>query len=208
MQPGSPPSQGFRGFLKRCNRRAKKVFRPEPQVSAPRAPSPQPEPEPQPPTGASLPLPTPTQGPSPRPLAQSQQSPTSPRPAPSAGEFSSAANLAVDDGAQLTNVQSTTAKKVGADAWSGLRAALKLVENSSDVLPPLKSAIAGFLEVVGIFEVSDSLTHVVLYSLYSQRRQPHRTERTTQSLPRISRSWFRSSKNAQGSKRHPISWRH
>ena len=54
--------------------------------------------------------------------------------------------------AKLTPVQ--VAKKVGEEAWIGLKATLKLLERSSDAFPPLKSAVAGFLGVVDIFEVS------------------------------------------------------
>lgn len=45
-------------------------------------------------------------------------------------------------------------KQAGADAWLMLKDALRLLEMSSDVFPPLKSAVAGFLGVVDIFEES------------------------------------------------------
>lgn len=48
-----------------------------------------------------------------------------------------------------------TAKNAGAAAWSALKAALRLAENSN-VFPPLKAAIAEFLGVVDIFEVSET----------------------------------------------------
>lgn len=60
-------------------------------------------------------------------------------------------NRSPNEEASLT----VAAKKAGADAWSGLRVALQLLEKSSDVFPPVKSAVAGFLGAVDIFEVRD-----------------------------------------------------
>ena len=53
------------------------------------------------------------------------------------------------------------AGKVGEEAWIGLKATLKLLERSSDAFPPLKSAVAGFLGVVDIFEASNLAIYVL-----------------------------------------------
>ena len=81
----------------------------------------------------------------------------------SVAEVTSAVDLVAADEVQPTNPElslAQMAKKAGADAWKGLKVALQLVEKSSDVFPPLKSAVAGFLGVVDIFEASD-VSHVV-----------------------------------------------
>jgi hypothetical protein len=48
------------------------------------------------------------------------------------------------------------AKDITKEAWAGLEAALRLVEISSDVFPPLKAAIGGVLGCLDIFRVSVS----------------------------------------------------
>lgn len=158
MPPGSSPSEGFRESLKRRARRVKGLLRPETQSPISRTPSPQPPTQHQSSSGATPSQPTPTHQPPPQPSVQIQQPALLPQPLPSAGGSTLTANLLVASSVQPANTESTltlAAKKAGADAWTGLKATLRLVEKSSDVFPPLKSAVAGFLGVVDIFEVSN-----------------------------------------------------
>lgn len=94
---------------------------------------------------------------------------------------------------QLRPVQ--PGKKVGADAWSGLKVTLQLLEES-DLFLPLKPAIAGLLEVLKIFKVIKFILCVVPWRLScSEYRKPPRAEKTMQSLE----IWLMSSGNTQGS---------
>ena len=159
MPPGSSSSGGFRQSVKR---RVKKWLGPENQAPVPRMPSPQPPPERLP--GALPPQTTPTHEPPSKSLAQTQHSAILARPVPSAGSSTSTVNRIPADDVQPADPESAlvqAARKAGADAWTGLKVALGLVKESSDVFPPLKSAVAGFLGVVDIFEVSNliSLLH-------------------------------------------------
>ena len=160
MDTGSPPAKGFRGLLKRCARGVKKVFRPEAQASASRTP-PRPQPQQQPYSGGPPTQPTSTtvHEQLPQPPVQSQQSASPPRPVSSAGAGASTStpDLVAVDNSKPANAESAfaqAAKKAGADAWKGLETTLRLLDKGSDAFPPLKSAVAGFLGVVDLFEVS------------------------------------------------------
>lgn len=45
-------------------------------------------------------------------------------------------------------------REVGSVAWSGLEAALRVLEKSADVFPPLKLAVGGFVDCLDIIQVS------------------------------------------------------
>jgi hypothetical protein len=47
-----------------------------------------------------------------------------------------------------------TAKGAGSMAWVGLETALRVLKESSDMLPPLKSAVSGLLGCLGVLQVS------------------------------------------------------
>ena len=157
MSTGSSPSGGFRDSLKRRARGVKKWFRTGDQALTSHTSSRVPSPQPQPSSGASPSQLAPTHG----SLLLSAQSPHSvllPHPVPSGSRSTSTANLVIVDSAQSADAESRltqAAKKAGAEAWIGLKATLNLLERSSDAFPPLKSAVAGFLGVVDIFEASD-----------------------------------------------------
>jgi hypothetical protein len=53
------------------------------------------------------------------------------------------------------------AKEVGSVAWTGLETALRVLKESSDVFPPLKSAVSGLLACLDILQVGnmDSISH-------------------------------------------------
>lgn len=190
------PSGGFRESLKRRARGVKGWFGPEDQAPNPRT-SPA-QSQPQPPSEVLSQHTLTLQSPLP-PSAQTQRPTILPQPVPNAGGSSSAANpIAADAESRLTQA----AKKAGADAWTGLRATLRLVEKSSDVFPPLKSAVAGFLGVVDIFEVSD-LDRCVrpCYLDTSEYRRPHKIGRIMRRLLGILRPWSPSSGRTQRSVR-------
>jgi hypothetical protein len=54
---------------------------------------------------------------------------------------------------QTTADPDATAERRGYVAWAGLETALRLLKKSSDVFPPLGSAIDGLLKCLDIFEV-------------------------------------------------------
>jgi hypothetical protein len=66
-----------------------------------------------------------------------------------------------------------TAKDVGSVAWVGLGTALGVLKESSDVFPPLNSAVSGLLECLDILQVSSQglTTYVRLRSLHSDGLQ-------------------------------------
>lgn len=45
-------------------------------------------------------------------------------------------------------------QEVGSAAWTGLETALRVLEGSADVFPPLKSAICGLVDCLDIIQVS------------------------------------------------------
>ena len=97
-------------------------------------------------------------------LKPSDQATTSRTPAPSPGRQTPTSSLLAADNDQLVDEESnqvSAAKRAGAEAWSGLKGTLRLLERSSDAFPPLKSAVAGFLGVVDIFEVSNLTSYVL-----------------------------------------------
>ena len=153
MSPGSPPSEGFRESLKRRARGVKKWLGPDDQAPVRRTSSPQPQLR----HGAPTPRFITTRETPQQPSAQTQGSTLLPYQVTSAGRSASTANLEAADGAHSVNAESRltqAAKNAGADAWTGLKVALQLLERSSDAFPPLKSAVAGFLGVVDVFEAS------------------------------------------------------
>lgn len=181
MSSGSLPSGEPRWFLKRRTLDVVTVSQPEVQVTAPRAPSPQP----QPPSGPSPPQPIPTQERLLPPPAQSHQPALSPHPASSAGRPTFTAPLSPASGLQSPDADSGLsqgAKGTGGGCWIGLKATLQLLERNSDAFPRLKSAVAGFLGVVDIFEVGFLVSHDPgSYLFRSKCRQPHGTGKITQS---------------------------
>jgi hypothetical protein len=46
-----------------------------------------------------------------------------------------------------------TAKDIGSVAWAGLGTALRVLKESSDAFPPLKSAVSGFLACLDVLQV-------------------------------------------------------
>lgn len=158
MPPGSPSSKGFRGVLKGAARRVKKVFEARTPATESRTSSPLP------PTslGSSTPRLVSTHGQLPRPAAQSQQSIISHLPAPSTSQPTPSVSLLAPETIQSANTDSgltSTVKKAGADAWLGLKTTLQVLEKS-DVFLTLKPAIAGFLDVVDMFKVGDSISFI------------------------------------------------
>lgn len=162
MSAGPPSPKGFRGFLKDATRSVKTIFKPRPPETGSRTPS-----------QRSLATPPPQiifpQGQDPAPPSQPQQIATSSRLAPSISRLPSTTSLSAPNVVQSASTGSKVsqaAKKVGADAWLGLKVGLELLEKSSDVFPPLKSAVAGFLGVVDIFEVRYLSAHVPTWRLF------------------------------------------
>ena len=201
MPPGSPSSEGFRESLKRRARGVKKWLGPDDQAPVPRTSSPQPQlRHGTPPPRFITTRETPQQS-----SAQTQGSTLLPYQVTSAGRSASTANLEAADGDQPANVGSRltqAAKNAGADTWTGLKVALQLLERSSDAFPPLKSAVAGFLDVVEVFEASNLVSCVITWYLFcSGSRQPPRTEATTQGSPRIFKPWSRTLQNTRESRR-------
>ena len=157
MPPGSSPGRARR-FLKRIT----KVFKPGGQTPTSRTASPPPVAQP----SASFSQPaTPSREPvliaSPQLPAQSQQLDALPQPEPTPAEPAPTSSPSVTAGDPPANAESTLtlAKKAGEAAWSGLKVTLRSLEKSSDVFPPLKAAVGGFLGVVDIFEVCGLTSH-------------------------------------------------
>jgi hypothetical protein len=50
-----------------------------------------------------------------------------------------------------------TAKEVGSVAWAGLGTALRVMKESSEVFPPLKSAVSGLLACLDVFQVKPGI---------------------------------------------------
>ena len=154
MAPGSPSSGRVRGFLKRVTHSAKKVFKPSDQAPTSHTSSPTPPVNPsssQEPDASLLP----------HLATRSQQSATALQPVPSLQPTYSSLFLAAD-GNQSDYAESSlalTTKKVGADAWSGLKLALQLLKESLDILPHVKSAVAELVGVVDFLEASDIILH-------------------------------------------------
>lgn len=154
MPPRSSSPDPVRSFFKRAAHGAKKLLKPGDQTTGSRAPSPSPQMQPGDP-GLLLQLP----GQSQQPAASPQLVPDHGQPAPVLAPLplATTSNQPVSVDSSLT----VAAKKAGADAWSGLRVALQLLKESSDVFPPVKSAVAGFLGVVDIFEASNLVPHAL-----------------------------------------------
>lgn len=158
MLPGSSPSGRSSKFLKRCARGVKEVFAPRGKAPDAYASSSQPQPQPLP-SGSPSQL-APIHELLPQPPAQPKESTLSSQLVTSAGESAPTTNLVAVNEVQLANAEPTpalAANKIGAVAWSRLRAALGLVVKSANVFPPLKAAMADFLGVLDIFEVSHYL---------------------------------------------------
>lgn len=158
-------SRRFRPFLGRVGQSIKDVFKSSDQASASRAPSRTSSPPPRATVQDPLPQLTLQSPPSPAqsqsPIHPAQPALGSNQPAPTTSL------LAVnnDQPARASNL-SLAAQKLGKDAWAGLKLSLQLLEKSSDVFPPVKSAVAGFLGVVDIFEVRHSSLYIPVW--YSQ----------------------------------------
>lgn len=91
-----------------------------------------------------------------QPPTRSQQTVVLPEPVPSPGQLAPSTSRWANDSNQSVNTEPSftlITKKAGADAWTGLKIALQLL--SSDVLPPVKSAVNGFLGVLDVFEASN-----------------------------------------------------
>ena len=206
MSPGSSSSSRPHGFFKRVTHGVKRVFKPGDKAPASPTPSPPPETTPE----GLLPQPTPSYelalGVTPQPYAHSPHSVTLAQATTSLRRPVFASHLAVDrnESAPVGSRLSQATKKAGADAWSGLKTALQLLEKTSDVFPPVKSAVGGFLGVVDMFEVSALTSHISRwYSFCSEYSKRHRTGRTTQTSPRISEGWWTSSRRTRASRRLP-----
>ena len=63
--------------------------------------------------------------------------------------------------------------------FQGIKMALSLVERAADVLPPLKSTVAGLLGVIDIVEVRDFHLSVVIATVLTVPRQPLRINKIT-----------------------------
>lgn len=149
MSANPPPPKGFRGFLKDTTHRVKKALGPRGSPTGSRTPS-------RPSLATAPPQITIHQEQDPDPSAQPQKAAASSQRVPSIRQPTPTPSLSATTGVQLASTGSKisqAARQVGAHAWSGLKVALQLLETSSDVFPPLKSAVAGFLGVVDIFEV-------------------------------------------------------
>lgn len=172
-----PPDRELRRVSKDATRNANTRYYLRPSVIGSRTTS-QPSPA-TPPSRITFP-----QEQDPGPSARSQQAAASSQLVSSTSQLTPTPSLPAATSVQLAGTGSKilqTAKKVGVDAWSGLKVGLKLLEISSDVFPPLKSAVAGFLGVVYIFQVYSPHLHVPACALILLCRRPPRTETTTQS---------------------------
>ena len=157
MPPRSSSPGGVREFFKRVGHGVKKVFKPGDKASTAHTSSPTPRTS----SGGSALRLTPSQEPDPGlllpPSAPSQRAAVAAQSAPSASQPASTTSLLPADATEAAIAESSltlAAKKAGKDAWSGLKVALELLKESSDAFPPVKSAVAGFLGVVSIFEAS------------------------------------------------------
>ena len=151
MPPGSSPSRVHRFF-----KHVKKVFKPGDQPPTSRTASPPPLVQPTTRSRELVPVPSlepPGQSQQPGVLSQPEQIVTEQAPAPPPS------GTVGDLSANAESTLALAAKKAGAEAWSGLKVALRLLEKGSDVFPPLKSAVGGFLGVVDIFEVCHLALH-------------------------------------------------
>jgi hypothetical protein len=75
----------------------------------------------------------------------------------SLGSLGASSSSAVANTVSATSPKPTTLDKVkeaGNTAWNGLEAALRVLETSADVFPPLKSAVGGFVSCLDIVEAS------------------------------------------------------
>ena len=160
----SSSSGRARGLLKRVAHGAKKVFKSTDQVPISHTPSPPPHTLPGDPPPQLAPSHEPDSDILPHSSTRSQRTATIPQPMSSLSQPTPAELPSAGGSTQLTNAESSltlVARKAGADAWSGLKVALQLLKESSDVFPPVKSAVGEFLGVVDIFEVSDLSLHVL-----------------------------------------------
>ena len=202
MPPGSPSSRGIRGFIKRSVGNVKEALGSQAKTPDPHSPSPQHQPSPGVPSVQLTPAP---EHPSSPPARSQQPTPLS-QPALSPGRPGSTTSLVTAGSVQSADGVSTLAQ-VGEDVWTGLKGALQLLERSSDAFPPLKSAGAGFLGVVNVFEASGLDLRVVSLCLFDfVYRLPPRTGETTSGSRQTCRVWSWSSPIDQGSNRHPGCW--
>ena len=173
MPPGSPSSRGIRGFIKRSVGNVKEALGSRARTPDPHTPSPQHQPSPGVPSVQLTPAP---EHPSPPPARSQQPTPLS-QPALSPGRPASTTSLVTTGSVRSADGVSTLAQ-VGEDVWTGLKGALQLLERSSDAFPPLKSAVAGFLGVVNVFEASDFALHAMSWRLFcfgtDCRQEPER----------------------------------
>ena len=157
MPSGFPTSGRVRRFFKRVAYSVKRALRPG-------VPAPVPEPSRPPPLVLSDDSPSPLAGPSEpvtplpqHPLPQSRQSGTLPQSLPNASESAPTILNVATDSTQVASAEprlAMTSQKAGEEAWAGLGTTLRLLERSPDIFPAIKSAVAEFLGVVGIFEAS------------------------------------------------------
>ena len=69
--------------------------------------------------------------------------------------------------------------------FQGVKTTLRLVERATDVFPPLKSVVAGLLDVIDILEVRDFHLSFVIVKVLTIPRQPLR-------INKIAKIWSRS----------------
>ena len=149
MPPGFPSSGRVRRFFKRVARSVKRVLKSG-------VPAPPPAPAEDPPSQLTVSH-EPATAFLQHPLPQSQQSGALPQSLPSTSKPVPTILDTKTDGTQVASVESRLAmntQKAGEEAWAGLRTTLQLLERSPDIFPAIKSAVAEFLGVVGIFEAS------------------------------------------------------
>lgn len=89
---------------------------------------------------------------------------------PDAGPSTPTTSLVAADGTQSSNLvvkPAHAAKTAMANPWAGLKDTLQLLARSQDAFSPLKSAVAGFLSVVDVFEVRHLVSYIFVWRLLS-----------------------------------------
>ena len=154
----SPPGQ-IRSFFKRVTNGTKKVLNrgDRAPISRTHSPLPQTPPGDSPPQHVSSSEPIlapPSQTPS-----RSRQPTTSPKPA----IVTSLLAAESDQTAKAESSLALTAKKAGANAWTGLKPALQALKECSVAFPPLQAAVGGLLVLADVVEVSDTVSHALTH---------------------------------------------
>jgi hypothetical protein len=161
MNPNSKP--GFRKFYKDAGRRIQGLFKP---------PSPQPSSSANPPSHTpstqSLPIATHVAPPlDPSPATSEDATNTTYTPSiypPPTTDITFLSRVNIPSSANPpppTTSAFQAAKEIGSVTWAGLETALRVLKESSDVFPPLKSAVSGLLVCLDVFQVNLAFNHLM-----------------------------------------------